>query len=88
MAKGSSSELRASSISAVCVSGELEGGGGWRAVGLSCGVRSSGDLGKGTGGRVSREERGLDDDWRGKGGGGLIESGRGMGRDTWSDGAE
>ncbi len=30
MAKGSSSELRASSISAVCVSGELEGGGGER----------------------------------------------------------
>jgi len=50
-------------------------------VGLSCGARSSGDLGKGIGGRVSGEERGLDDDWRG-GGRGLIESGRGMGRDT------
>jgi len=40
----------------------------WRAVGLLCGARSSGDLGKGTGGRVSREERGLDDDGRGRGG--------------------
>jgi len=32
----------------------------WRAVGLSCGARSSG---------VFREERGLDDDGREKGGG-------------------